>query len=75
MEFSDLRTISASVQKQHGNLLKEWMDSGTVVPVFLWAVSPSSTLSSISVEKIHKYKSVNVKLKSRSNDYLPAFAH
>lgn len=30
------------------------MDSGTVVPVFLWAVSPNSTLSNISIEKTTK---------------------
>lgn len=37
---------------QRLDLLKEWIDSGTVVPVFLWAGSPSSTPSKISRGKI-----------------------
>lgn len=36
---------------QRSDLLKEWIDSGTVVPVFLWAGSPSSTPSKISRRK------------------------
>ena len=41
---------------QRLDLLKELIDSGTVVPVFLWAGSPSSTPSKISRRKKNQQK-------------------
>lgn len=46
-----LNELVIGASSQRSNLLKEWIDSGTVVPVFLWAGSPSSTPSKISRRK------------------------
>lgn len=46
-----LNELVIGTSPQRLDLLKEWIDSGTVVPVFLWAGSPSSTPSKISKRK------------------------
>lgn len=46
-----LNELVTGTSPQRADLLKEWIDSGTVVPVFLWAGSPSSTPSKISRRK------------------------
>jgi hypothetical protein len=54
------------------DLLNEWMDSGTVVPAFLWAGSPSSTPSKISRGKQTNKTS---QLADDSNSEEPTVSH